>query len=293
MVGEIRDRETAQIAIEARAHRPPRPLHAAHQRRAGRDHAPDRDGHRAVPGRQRDRLRRRPAPGAHALPALQGAARSSPPTSCATTASRRTTDVEAYEPVGCARCGGIGLQGPHRPLRGHDRHRGDPRRSPSSAPRADRIAEVAVRARHAPPARRRPREGHAGPHLDRRGRPRHVDGLGRRRWPARGAARRRGRRNRAGEGRGAPNVLGGPMRPQRQDVATPLPRRPYPADTSRRLQEMPLCVRSDGGDELRLRRPAPGRRRAPRVRPAHHRRLRRRWCASAAASSPLDGLSRA
>ncbi len=34
MVGEIRDRETAQIAIEARADRPPRPLDAAHQRRA-------------------------------------------------------------------------------------------------------------------------------------------------------------------------------------------------------------------------------------------------------------------
>jgi len=32
MVGEIRDRETAQIAIEAGAHRPPRALDAAHQR---------------------------------------------------------------------------------------------------------------------------------------------------------------------------------------------------------------------------------------------------------------------
>ena len=56
-------------------------------------------------------LRRRPAPGAHALPALQARARSSPPRSCATTASRRMADVEAYEPVGCARCGGSGYKG--------------------------------------------------------------------------------------------------------------------------------------------------------------------------------------
>ena len=37
MVGEIRDRETAQIADRGGAHRPPRPLDAAHQRRAHAD----------------------------------------------------------------------------------------------------------------------------------------------------------------------------------------------------------------------------------------------------------------
>ena len=37
-----------------------------------------------------------------------------------------TVDLEAYEPVGCARCGGSGLQGPDRPLRGHGAHRRDP-----------------------------------------------------------------------------------------------------------------------------------------------------------------------
>ena len=55
------------------ADRPPRALDAAHQRRAVGDHAPDRDGHRAVPDRLRARLRRRPAPRAAALHLLQAA----------------------------------------------------------------------------------------------------------------------------------------------------------------------------------------------------------------------------
>ena len=71
MVGEIRDRETAQIARRVRAHRPPRALHAAHQRRALGDHAPDRDGRRALPRRLGARVRRRPAPRAPALLRLQ------------------------------------------------------------------------------------------------------------------------------------------------------------------------------------------------------------------------------
>ena len=56
-----------------RAHRPHGALDAAHQRRAVGDHAADRDGDRAVPGRLRDRLRRRPATRAHAVRALQAA----------------------------------------------------------------------------------------------------------------------------------------------------------------------------------------------------------------------------
>ncbi len=34
-------------------------------------------------------------------------------------------DLEAYEPVGCSRCGGTRIQGPHRPVRGDVRHRRD------------------------------------------------------------------------------------------------------------------------------------------------------------------------
>ena len=55
------------------AHRPSGALHAAHQRRALGDHAPDRDGHRAVPGRLGARLRGRPAAGADAVLQLQAA----------------------------------------------------------------------------------------------------------------------------------------------------------------------------------------------------------------------------
>ena len=55
------------------AHRPPRPLDAAHERRGDRDHPPRGDGRGAVPRRQLDRLRRRPAPRPHAVPALQAA----------------------------------------------------------------------------------------------------------------------------------------------------------------------------------------------------------------------------
>ena len=41
MVGEIRDLETAEIAIRAVADRPPGVQHAAHERRAQRVHAVD------------------------------------------------------------------------------------------------------------------------------------------------------------------------------------------------------------------------------------------------------------
>ena len=53
-----------------RPHRPPRALDAAHERRAERDHAPDRDGHRALPGGVVGRVRRGAAPRADALHGL-------------------------------------------------------------------------------------------------------------------------------------------------------------------------------------------------------------------------------
>ncbi len=61
------------------ADRPHDADHAAHQRRPRRDRPPQRDGDRDLPHRLRGRLRRRPAAGAQALPALQAARRSSPP----------------------------------------------------------------------------------------------------------------------------------------------------------------------------------------------------------------------
>ena len=62
MVGEIRDRETAQIAVEA-ALTGHLVLSTLHTRDAPTAHrAARRHGHRAVPRRLRDRLRHRPAP---------------------------------------------------------------------------------------------------------------------------------------------------------------------------------------------------------------------------------------
>ena len=45
LVGEIRDFETAEIAIKAASDRSPGAFHAAYQRRAGNDHAPDEHGY--------------------------------------------------------------------------------------------------------------------------------------------------------------------------------------------------------------------------------------------------------
>ena len=68
MVGEIRDLETAQIAVQAALDRPPRALDAAHEHRRRRRDAPARHGHRAVPARLEPRRRARAAPGAGAEP---------------------------------------------------------------------------------------------------------------------------------------------------------------------------------------------------------------------------------
>ena len=127
MVGEIRDRETAQIAIESAltGHLVLSTLHT--------NDAPTAITRLIEMGIEpflvasRDRLRRRPAARAHALPALQGARRSSPPTSCASTAS---TSHSTSRPTSRAAAGAAAarLQGPDRPLRGDDR---SPRRSAS------------------------------------------------------------------------------------------------------------------------------------------------------------------
>ena len=94
-----------------RADRPPRPLDAAHERRRRPPSPACRDGHRAVPRRLLDRLRRRAAARAHALPAPASSARSSPSPSLRDNGFPSSLDVEAYEPVGCARCNGTGYKG--------------------------------------------------------------------------------------------------------------------------------------------------------------------------------------
>ena len=71
MVGEIRDGETAKISIEAALTGPPRALDAAHERRARRFGAPERNGRRAVHHRRRRLGRARAAARAPALRALR------------------------------------------------------------------------------------------------------------------------------------------------------------------------------------------------------------------------------
>ena len=78
MIGEIRDHETAQIAIQASPDRPPGAGHRAHQRRAQQRHAADRHGRRALPAQQHAAGRAGAAPGAQALPGLQAPGRGRP-----------------------------------------------------------------------------------------------------------------------------------------------------------------------------------------------------------------------
>ena len=110
MVGEIRDRETAQIAIESAltGHLVLSTLHTNDA--PGAVTAPDRDGDRAVPGRLRGRLRGRAAARAAAVRGVQGA-RDAPAEVMRANGFNVGLDLECYEPVGCARCGGSGYKG--------------------------------------------------------------------------------------------------------------------------------------------------------------------------------------
>ena len=159
MVGEIRDRETAQIAIEAAltGHLVLSTLHTNDA--PTRDHAPDRDGHRALPGRQRRRLRRRPAARPHALLALQEAHDPLRRRSCGSTASRRQSTSRPTSPRAARAAAARGYKGriglyevmtiteEIRALDGVERAS------------ADAMRRGRVQRRHAPPARRRPGEG--------------------------------------------------------------------------------------------------------------------------------------
>ena len=73
MVGEIRDAETARIAIEAALTGPHGADDPAHQRRPRRRGTARRDGHRELPDRLGDRVRGRAASRAPALHLLQAA----------------------------------------------------------------------------------------------------------------------------------------------------------------------------------------------------------------------------
>ena len=118
MVGEIRDRETAQIAIEAALTGHFVLSTLAHERRPGRGHAPDRDGRRAVPGRLRRGLRGRPAARATAVRGVQAAHDDHLRGHARQRLQRRPRPrglrARRLRPLRRLR-----LQGPDRPLRGH------------------------------------------------------------------------------------------------------------------------------------------------------------------------------
>ena len=111
MVGEIRDAETARIAIEAAltGHMVLTTLHTNDAPGAITRLA--EDGDRVVPHRLRGRLRRRPAAGPQALPPLQDSARRSRRRCSRRSGFKVRRRIEAYEPVGCARCNQTGYKG--------------------------------------------------------------------------------------------------------------------------------------------------------------------------------------
>ncbi len=169
MVGEVRDPETARIAIEAAltGHMVLTTLHTNDAPSA--DHPAGEDGHRVVPDRLGGRLRRRPAARPHALSGLQAShgARARDPRRCRLPRRQRRRGLGAgrLRPLRRHR-----LPGPDRDLlgdadvgdaQGHDRRQRRPGRADPPGPRR----------RHAHPPRGRPRQGQPGPDEHRRGNP--------------------------------------------------------------------------------------------------------------------------
>ena len=117
LVGEIRDKETASIAIEAAltGHMVLATLHT--NSAVGHADAPDRDGHRALPGHLGAVRGGGPAPRPSAVHALQAALRArprptSPPPGGRSPRSRRSARCsEVYRSVGCSACAQTGYRG--------------------------------------------------------------------------------------------------------------------------------------------------------------------------------------
>ena len=115
LIGEIRDQETAEIAIQASltGHLVFSTLHTNDA--AERLHAADRHGRRAVPRGQHGRGRDGPAPGADHLPRLQGGLHAARSTSCRSTSrceDRNDGPVPTlYKGAGCRACRQSGYRG--------------------------------------------------------------------------------------------------------------------------------------------------------------------------------------
>ena len=113
MVGEIRDLETAQIAVQAALTGHLRAVHAAHQQRRRRRRPAARHGGRALPAGLGAARRRGPAPRRRALPRLPGAAPATAEERCFFDRAglEPPASGELYRPVGCEECEGTGFVG--------------------------------------------------------------------------------------------------------------------------------------------------------------------------------------
>ena len=123
MVGEMRDKETAQMAIEASLTGHLVLSHAAHQQRARDGHAPARHGHGPVQLRRLAARRAGAAPGAPAVPALPHEPRRRRTTRSTSCWPTTCTPSAPTPPVGARRaCSPAGRERYGRDGRLHDAH---------------------------------------------------------------------------------------------------------------------------------------------------------------------------
>ncbi len=258
MVGEIRDRETADIAIRASltGHLVFSTLHTNDA--PGRHHPPGRHGDRALPRRLGDRARDRPAPGPPALPGVQ------PPGAGDEDQAPGIAGNPRLQP----HRGRLGHLAPlARRLRPLPRHRlPRPDRPLRDLPPERGDAFPRPQAREHPDAGgQRPRARHAHARPERLG-----EGQGRPHHPGRGPARHHGRREVAAGIRNPPcpasptkpATAAGPRRrgvdrrPEPQG-RPPAPLRPRPRGRLRLRAEPPLPRRPTPMPPRRPATPAP------------------------------------
>ncbi len=114
LVGEIRDQEVGEVAVQAALTGHMVFSHPAHQRRPLGHHPPDRHGPQAVPRGQLDPGGAWPAAGPDPLRPLQRARGRPRSQDCMALCGMTRDDLEGktiYKPGGCTRCGDTGFRG--------------------------------------------------------------------------------------------------------------------------------------------------------------------------------------